>query len=623
MKIFRHAAIILFSTVSCAYAMAEPMRHGISAFGDLRYSPKFKQFSYVDPDAPKGGEMRLWALESFDSLNPFILRGVAPEGLAYNGIAAEGAFVYESLMEQALDEPDSYYGLIAEGAQWADDHTSITFVIRREARFHDGTPILAEDVVFSLNTLVQSGHPRYKLLYDKVALAESDGPRRIIFRFKPGAPRDIALLVGSMPILSKNFFARRSFAQASTEPILGSGPYKVDKIDLGRSITYRRVPDYWGRSLPVNRGRHNFNTIRYDYFRDRDIALEAFFAGQYDFRQEPGPKNWATGYDRPPVAKGFIQRETIVDNAPSGVQGFFLNTRRDKFADPRVREAFALAYDFEWSNATLFYSLFKRMRSMFENSDMAARGLPTADEAALLAPFRDSLPPRLFTAEFIPPKTDGSGNARDNLKRAQALLAEAGWKIKNGKLIHEASGKPFKVEFLLFEGLFQRVVAPYIKNLERLGIEASVRLIDNASFQNRMSRFDFDIIIRRFVQPLTPGSEQRNFWGSAGADTPGSLNFSGIRHPAIDGLLDKIESAPNRASLQTAVHAMDRVITWNNYVIPHFYSGNYRIAFWNKFGRPTTKPKFGIGNIDTWWFDARRADMIDNGVAPSPLPPLK
>lgn len=597
--------------------------HGLSAFGDLKYPADFRQFDYVNPRAPKGGELRLWSLESFDSLNPFLLRGVPADGMAYNGIATEGAFVFESLMEPAMDEPDSYYGLIARSAELAPDRSAVAFEMRPEARFHDGTPITADDVVFSLNALVAHGHPRYRLLYSQVALVEAAGPHRVVFRFKPGAPRDLHLLVGAMPVLSAAFFRDRPFGQASLEPILASGPYRVERVDAGRSITYRRVGDYWARELPVNRGRHNFDRIRFEYYRDRDVAFEAFFAGRYDFRQEPGPKNWATGYDRPPLQKGLIQRETLRDHTPSGVQGFFLNTRREQLADRRVRAALALAYDFEWSNRTLFYSLFKRMRSMFENSEMAARGRPEGAELDLLEPYRSLLPGEVFTEEFQPPQTDGSGNARDNLRRAQALLAEAGYHVRDGRLVHEKTGQPLRIEFLLFEGVFQRVVAPYLRNLERLGVEASVRLIDNASFQNRMERFEFDIIVRRFVQPLTPGSEQRNFWGSMGAATPGSLNFAGVRDPVVDAMIERIEKASSRAELMTAARALDRVLTWNWYVIPHFYSGNYRIAFWNRFGRPETKPKYALGVLDTWWHDPKKAAMIAAGTAPPGLAPLK
>ncbi|MCW5729302.1 MAG: ABC transporter substrate-binding protein [Alphaproteobacteria bacterium] len=600
-----------------------PASHGLSAFGDLKYPADFRHFDYVNPRAPKGGELRLWSLESFDSLNPFVLRGVPADGMAYNGIAAEGAFVYESLMEQAMDEPDSYYGLIARSAELAPDRSAVAFEMRPEARFHDGTPITAEDVVFTLNALVAHGHPRYRLLYAPVALVEAAGPHRVVFRFKPGAPRDLHLLVGAMPVLPAAHFRNRPFGQATLEPIPGSGPYRVERVDAGRSITYRRVEDYWARDLPVNRGRHNFDRIRFDYYRDRDVAFEAFFAGRYDFRQEPGPKNWATGYERPPLQKGLIQRETLRDHTPSGVQGFFLNTRREHLADRRVREALALAYDFEWSNRTLFYSLFKRMRSMFENSEMAARGVPQGAELALLEPHRAKLPPELFTEEFHPPRTDGSGSARENLRKAQALLAEAGYQVRDGRLLHERTGQPLQVEFLLFEGVFQRVVAPYLRNLERLGVEASVRLIDNASFQNRMERFDFDIIVRRFVQPITPGSEQRNFWGSEGAGTPGSLNFAGVRDPVADAMIERIEKAPDRAALVDAARALDRVLTWNWYVIPHFYSGNYRIAFWNRFGRPEIKPKYALGVVDTWWHDPKKAAMIAKGLAPPALEPLK
>jgi len=608
----------------CATMVGAEPRHGLSAFGDLKYPPGFRHFEYVNPNAPKGGEFRLWALDSFDSVNPFILRGVAAEGLAYNGIAAEGAFVFESLLEQAMDEPDSYYGLVAESVDLSPDRSTATFVLRAAARFHDGTPITAADVVATFDALVSKGHPRYRLLYRDVALAEAPDPRTAIFRFKPGAARDLPLRVGAMPILSAANLKERDLSRAGLEPLLGSGPYRIDRVDAGRSISYRRVADHWARDLAVNSGRHNFDVVRHDYYRDRDVALEAFFAGQYDFRTEPGPKNWATAYDnRPAVARDLIRRETLRDHTPSGVQGFFLNTRRPKLADRRVRMALAYAYDFEWSNKTLFYGLFKRMRSMYENSEFAATGLPSPEEVALLEPFRKQIPSEVFLEQFDPPKTDGQGNARDNLRAAQALLAEAGYVVEGGKLVHARTREPLKVEFLLFEGVFQRVVAPYLRNLERIGVEATVRLIDNASFQNRMESFDFDIIIRRFVQPTTPGSEQRNFWGSAGAETAGSLNFAGIRSPAVDALLDRIEGARSRQDLMTATRALDRILTWNWYVIPHFYSGNHRIAYWNKFGRPAIMPKYALGSVDTWWYEPEKAKMIQAGQAPPPMAPVR
>ena len=598
------AALLLL----CATARAAEgtVSHGLSAFGELKYAADFRHFDYVDPRAPKGGEIKLWALESYDNLNPFILKGVEATGLG---------LIFESLMVRADDEPDAMYGLIAESVELPADRAWVQFTLRPKARWWDGAPITAEDVVYSFETLLAKGHPSYRVLYRDVAGVEALGPRLVRFEFKPGEHRDLPRIVAAMPVLSKAYWSGREFAKTTLEPPQSSGPYRLDKVDPGRSISYRRDPDYWGRELPVNRGRNNFDAIRFDYYRDRGIALEAFFAGEYDFREEFTSKSWATEYDKPPVREGRIVREVLPDETPSGVQAFFLNTRRAKLGDRRVRAALGLAFDFGWTNKNIFHGLYKRTTSMFENSDLAAKAPPSPEELALLEPFRDRLPDEVFERPFAPPETDGSGNIRRHLRTALKLLAAAGWTVQDGEL-RDAAGAPMTVEFLMFEPTFQRVIAPYIRNLERLGIAAKMRIVDLANFEYRMEHFDYDVIVRRYVQPLTPGVEQRGLWSSAYADVVGSLNISGIKNPVIDALVETVIAAKSRPELTTAARALDRVLMWNQYVVPHWYKGSHTIAYWHKFSRPAIKPRYALGVIDTWWVDPDKERLLAAGRPP-------
>lgn len=587
-------AALLIATAAAGEPAA---RHGLSTFGALNYAAGFAHFDYVAPDAPKGGALRMWALESYDSLNPFVLKGVPAAGVG---------LIYETLMTAADDEADAMYGLIAESAAMASDRSSVTFTLGPEARWSDGAPITAADVVFSFETLRAEGHPSYRVLYRDIARIEALAPDRVRFSFAPGEHRDLPLIAAGMPVLSEAYWSGRDFGATTLEPPVSSGPYRIETIDAGRSITYRRVADHWGRDLPVYRGRYNFDVIRFDYYRDRGIALEAFFAGEYDFREEYTSKSWATEYDKPPVRDGRVRRETLADETPSGVQAFFINTRRAKFADPRVREALNLAFDFEWTNENLFHGLYKRATSMFENSELAAKGPPSDAELALLEPWRADLPAALFEQGYMPPATDGSGHNRDNLREATRRLAEAGWRIVDGRAVDDA-GSPFEIEFLMFENTFQRVVAPFVKNLERLGIDARMRIVDLANFQNRIDGFDYDIVVRRYVQPLTPGIEQRGMWGSAEADTRGGRNLSGVRDPIVDALIEAVVEAGSRAELVTAARALDRVLMWGYYVVPHWYKGSHNIAYWDKFDRPAIKPRYARGVIDTWWIAAGAA----------------
>ncbi|WP_374630514.1 extracellular solute-binding protein [Ferrovibrio sp.] len=585
------AATLLFAAQT-GFAQA---RHGLSSFGDLKYPEGFKHFDYVNPDAPKGGTLRQWQLESFDNLNPLILKGVTAQSLA---------LTQQSLMRRAADEPDAVYAEVAQSVELGPDRAWAAFTLDPRARWHDGSPITAEDVVFTFESTLKEGHPQYQLILADLDSVKAEGPRRVVFRFKPGETRrDLPLLVAQIPLLAKSWFKNRPFAQPTAEPPLTSGPYRIERVDAGRSLTFRRVADWWAKDLPVNRGQFNFDAVRDDYYRDRDIAVEAFFAGEYDYRVEITARVWATGFDgKPAVREGRIIREVLPDETPSGVQAFFLNARKDKFKDVRVREALNLAFDYEWMNKTLFYDLYKRTRSMFENSSMAATGLPSPAELALLEPYRAKLPPRVFTQEFQPPKTDGSGENRDNLRQATRLLREAGWTIKD-KRLQNAKGEAFEIEFLLFEPSFQRVISPFMRNLERLGIHSTIRNVDGSAYEQRMRNFDYDLILRRIVQPMTPGVEQRNFWSSPSANVTGSFNFSGIQDPAVDALVENLVRAKNRGESVAAARALDRALSWNWYVIHNWYSGTYRLGLWDRFGRPAVKPKFDLGLLETWWID--------------------
>jgi len=573
--------------------------HGVAMYGDLKYPADFQHFEYADPAAPKGGSARYEGYGSFDSLNPYILKGESAAGIA---------LVYDTLMEQAQDEPFSEYGLVAETIEMPADRSWVAFTLRPEARWHDGVPITAADVVFTFNTLMEKGDPSYRYYYHDVASVEATGERTVKFTFSTANNRELPLIVGQLPVLPKHWWETRDFAATSLEPPLGSGPYRVVAVDPGRSITYQRVPDYWAKDLPVARGRFNIDTIRYDYYRDRNVSLEAFKAHEFDLRVENVAKVWATGYDSPALKAGLIVKAEIPNENPSGMQGFILNTRRPMFADRRVREALTLAFDFEWVNKNLFYGAYTRTNSYFANSELAAAGLPSEAELALLEPFRDELPPEVFGPAYQAPVSDGSGSDRANLRRAKALLAEAGWTVQDGALVGP-DGKPMTIEFLEYDPAFERVIGAYLQNLERLGIEGTIRQVDSAQYEKRMETFDFDVVVASFGQSLSPGNEQRNFWTTAAADTEGSNNLIGIKSRAVDALVDAIINAPDRASLTVACRALDRVLTWGQYVVPHWHLRFSRIAYWDKFAMPAVTPRYGV-DLQAWWIDpAKEASL--------------
>ena len=593
---------ILALPVFAASAFGEPV-HGLSAFGDLKYPPDFSNFAYVEPQAPKGGRLSMigtGGITTFNSFNPYILKGDAAQGLG---------LLFDTLMTRAYDEPDAVYGLVAESAEIAEDKMSVTFFLREEAQFSDGSPVTADDVVFSFEILKVEGHPAISQQLRDVTKAVALNGHTVRYSFDGETVRDLPLVVATLPVLSRAFYKTHDFTKISLTPPLGSGPYLIVDHSPGQFVTYRRREDYWGWHLPVTQGRLNFDELRYEYFRDRTTAFEALKAGEFDLREEFTSKQWATGYDFRAVKDGRLIRDVLPDDRPSGAQGFFINTRRDKFSDRRVRRALDFAFDFEWSNAQLFHGLYVRSHSFFENSDLKAKGAPSEAELALLEPFRDKLPKEVFDEVYVPPTSDGSGQDRTLRRMAMELLAAAGWTIESGKLVDE-TGKQFEIEFLIASPTMERIIAPYVKNLKRLGIKTSIRLVDATQFQERVKSFDFDITVRRYVMSATPGVELRNYFGSPAAGTKGSANLSGITDPTVDALVEKVIAAETREEMRDAARALDRVLRFGNYWVPHWYKASHTVAYWNKFARPKFKPKYSRGIIETWWYDARKAARL-------------
>ena len=582
-------------------AAAEEVAHGLSLFGDLKYGPDFAHFEYVDPNAPKGGVLHLATVDTYSTLNPFTLKGTS---------AAGAGLPFESLLEGSADEADAAYGLVAESVALAPDRRSVRFLLRPEARWHDGTPITARDVAFSFEILTTEGHPAYANQLAGVDRVEVAGDREVTFHLADPDNRKLPLIVGGLSIVSEAYYRDRAFGETTMEPPLGSGAYRVAKVDPGRSVTYERVADYWGAKLPLNVGRYNFDTITYDYYRDRTVLVEALKAGEFDVHEEFTSKVWATQYDIPAVEEGWLIKDVLKDNTPSGVQAFFFNTRLPKFQDRRVREAFAYAFDFEWLNKNQFYGLYDRMASYFENSELAARGLPSEAELALLDPHRGAVPEEVFTKAFVPPATDGSGNNRRNLRAARALLEEAGWVTKERKLVNAKTGEPMTVEFLYFEPTFERIYAAFARSLERLGVDVTLRLVDGAQYEERLKAHDFEITTIRFVFSLSPGAELNSYFASSTVDQVGSFNIAGIDDPVIDALIAEVAAATDRPSLIAAARALDRVLLWGHYMIPQWYKGAHHLVYWNKFDRPALKPRYARGIIDTWWVDREKDDAL-------------
>jgi microcin C transport system substrate-binding protein len=594
------ALTLSLAAASSLQAQEAAPAHGMAMHGDLKYGPDFEHFDYVNPNAPKGGTVTFSVIGTFDSFNPYVIKGNAAAGIT---------LLYESLTTQSLDEPFSEYGLLAETIEMPEDRSWVAFTLRPEARWHDGKRITVDDVIWSFETLRDKGAPFYRYYYKNVKSVEPAGERRVKFTFDDTSNRELPLIVGQLPILPKHDFADREFDKTTLQPPLGSGPYRITSFEPGRTVVYERVGDYWGADLPVNRGTYNFDEIRFEYYRDANVALEAFKAGAYDIRQENTSKFWATAYTGPMFDAGWIVKEEIPHELGTGMQGFAFNLRRPLFQDPKVRQALAYAFDFEWTNRTIMYGEYDRTESYFSNTELAAEGLPSEAELALLEPFRDQLPEEVFTKVYQAPSTEGEGGIRQNLRTALGLLREAGWSVEDGRLVN-AQGQPFRFEILLNGPSFERHTLPFVQNLERLGIAATVRAVDPAQYQNRMDDFDFDMTVESFGQSLSPGNEQRDFWGSEAAGIPGSRNTIGIKDPVVDHLIDRIIEAPTREDLVTATRALDRVLLWGHYVIPHWHSRIFRVAYWNKFDRAETTPPYGL-SLFSWWVNPVKVAALE------------
>ena len=593
--------------VSRAFADERQFKHATSLFNDIKYPPDFKHFDYVNPDAPKGGKVRIYGIGSFDSLNTNTYKG---EVSGYGGIATE------ALMSSSLDEASTMYGLIASEMWNPEDYSSAVYHLRPEAKFHDGEPVKVSDLAYSLDAL-KSINPFYAAYYKNVTKAEQTGDREATFVFSEKGNRELPHIIGQIPVLPQHWWTGnradgkpRDIAEPSLEIPLGSGSYQVSEVKPGQSITMKRVADYWGRSLPANVGIDNFEEIELVYYLDGNVALEAFKGDQYDYRVETSAKSWATGYDFPAVKNGRVIKEEITLKNVEGMQSWAFNLRRAKFQDARIRRAFNYAYDFEWAKENLFYGQYERSRSYFNNSELEAKGLPGPEELAILEPFRADLPPEVFTTEYANPVNKTPQDRRKNLREAQKLLAEAGWTIQQegGKsALKSAAGETLAVEILLDSALFERLALPYADELQKLGINVKVRTIDSAQYEQRVKTFDYDIIVGTWGQSLSPGNEQRDFWSSAAADVNGSRNYAGIKNKAIDALVEKVIFSKDRQDLIAACRALDRALIWNHYVVPQYYVPYERVARWDRLGRPAVTPAYSTGFPAIWWWDEARA----------------
>jgi len=582
--------------------------HAVSLVGEPKYPADFTHFDYVNPDAPKGGVARFPSIGGFDSLNPVLYRGEQVAGLG---------LVTETLMSDSIDEPSTSYGLIAEWASYPEDYSSVTFKLRDAARWHDGTPITPEDVIYSLD-VNKRANPRLGLYYKNVSHAEVTGDNEVTFFFDMKGNRELPMIMGQLTVLPKHYWTgtdangeRRDPMKTTLEPPLGSGPYRIKDVRPGRSVTYERVDDYWGKDLPVNKGFWNYDEIRFDSYRDQTVAFESFKAGNLDYWTETSSKNWATAYDFPAVRDGDIKRQEVEIDRTQPMQAFVLNLRRPQFQDRRVRQALNLAFNFEWANKNLFYGQYERVGSYFQNSELAApKALPEGRELEILEEVRGKVPEEVFTEVHANPVNKDQKDLRNNLRKAVKLLKEAGWNVENGVLTNTKTGKPMTIEFLLVSPLFERIVQPYARNLERLGIKSSIRLVDSAQYTRRLNGFDYDVIVGNFAQSDSPGNEQRDFWGSETADREGSTNLIGIKDAAIDKLIDNIIMAKDREDLIAATRALDRVLLAHDFVVPQWYSPNVRIAYWNRYGQPEKLPGLTPGFLQVWWYEPGKADTM-------------
>lgn len=602
------AALLTALVLSSATAEESAKHHALSLIGEPKYKAGFTHFDFVNPDAPKGGTARLPSIGGFDSLNPVLYRGEKAAGLQ---------LVYESLMHDSIDEPSTSYGLIAEWASYPEDYSSVTFKLRDDARWHDGEPITPDDVIYSLE-INKTANPRMGLYYKNVSRAEKTGDNEVTFYFDTKGNRELPMIMGQLTILPKHWWtgkdgsgAARDPMKTTMEPPLGSGPYRIGTVSPGRSISYERVDDYWGKDLPVNKGQWNYDEVRFESYRDQTVAFESFKAGNLDYWTESSAKNWATAYDFPALRDGEVKREEVKIKRTMPMQAFVMNLRRPQFQDRRVRQALNLAFDFEWANKNLFYDQYERVGSYFQNSELAAPSeLPAGRELEILEEVKGEVPEEVFTKVHKNPVNEDRNSMRKNLRQAVMLLKDAGWQVKDGVLVNTETGEKMTIEFLLVSPLFQRIVQPYMRNLERLGIKSTLRLVDSAQYTRRLNGYDYDIVVGNFAQSDSPGNEQRDFWGSEAADRDGSRNLIGIKDPAIDKLIDRVIFAKDRAELVAATRALDRVLLWHDFVVPQWFSPNVRIAYWNRYDQPKKLPGLTPGFLQVWWYDKTKAEEL-------------
>ena len=591
--------------------------HAIAVLGTPALPADFPYFPYVNPDAPKGGEVTLASIGTFDSFNPFIMRGTAAVGMTGPWVVLPGGsgsgsvigHVWECLLASSADEIATGYGHLAKTVELPADKMWVAFELRPEARFSDGTPVTAEDVAWTFRTLMTQGRPAFRIEMGEVKDVTVEGPLRVVFHFTANDNRELPLILGGLPVLPKHYFEGRDFTRPLSDAPIGSGPYRVANFELGRSITYERRPDWWAANLPTGKGTNNFDRVRIEYFRDSTVAMEGFKAGQIDLRSENIAKNWANAYAFPAVGNGLVIKKSFEHRLPTGMQGFAMNTRRPVFQNPLVRQAMAWAFDFEWANKNLFYGAYTRTLSYFSNSELASSGIPQDGELALLEPFRASLPPQLFTQPFRLPVTDGSGNNREQLRTALDLLQQAGWQVKDRKLVGP-DGQPMAFTILLDDPSLERAALPYVQTLQKLGIEARVRTVDPAQYQHLTDDFDFDMIMMIYAEGDIPGNELRDYFTCPAAKAQGSMNAPGICDPAVDALVQDVISAQDRGSLAVAARALDRVLLWQWYMVPNWHSSEFHVAWWNRFGQPGKPIREGF-NFDTWWVDADKAKATD------------
>ncbi len=577
--------------------------HGMAMHGDLKYKKNFKNFEYSNPDAPKKGKIKLSAIGTFDNLNPYILKGVA---------AYQTSYLFETLMKSSFDEPFSQYGLLAEKVMLPDHRKWVRFKLRNFAKFSDGTKVTSDDVIFSFKILMSKGHPAWKNYYNQVEEVLKINELEVQFNFSGETNRELPLIIGyQLPIFSKKYWSNKQFDKTTLDPPVGSGPYLISDLQPGRSITLKRDPNYWGKNLNVNRGRYNFDEIHTDYYRDVTVALEAFKSGAYDFRIENSSKNWATAYNFNATKNGQVIVEEIPYSRPSGMQGFAFNIRKPIFKNRNVRKALTYAFDFEWSNKNLFYNAYTRTKSFFDNSELSSQSYPSKKELKILAKFKDKIPPEIFNEIYQPPRTDDKENGlRKNLRTARRILKDEGWIIQNDMLTNKITGEVLKFEILLRSPLFERIVLPLKRNFKKLGIEVSIRTVqDDSQYQKRLEEFDFDMVVTNFGSVISPGNEQKNWWSSEAADQPGTQNIIGVKNPVIDEIIDKLISANDREELVLYTKVLDRILLFNYYLIPQFHIGHYRVAYWNKISRPEITSKYDLG-FDFWWFDEKKNENL-------------